>query len=188
MSTRSFVSEYLSHFADVMRTEELAEELAAAKDILLDTKERGGKVLLAGNGASAGIASHYALDLTKQAGIRSLAFNDALLITAYGNDYGYDHWVARAIQHHGAGGDVAVLISSSGRSPNVVNAADACRELGIKVLTFTGFEPTNPLRQRGQINFWANSQAYNVVEAVHGLWLGLLCDLIIGKIEYGVTD
>jgi D-sedoheptulose 7-phosphate isomerase len=143
--------------------------------------------MLAGNGASAGIASHYALDFTKQASVRSTAFNDASLVTAYGNDYGYENWVARAIEHHADGGDAAILISSSGRSENMVKAAEACSSRNVTVLTFTGFERDNPLRERGEINFWADSRAYNVVEAVHAAWLGILCDMLVGKREYPVS-
>jgi D-sedoheptulose 7-phosphate isomerase len=57
----------------------------------------------------------------------------------------------------------------------------------VTVLTFTGFERDNPLRERGEINFWADSRAYNVVEAVHAAWLGILCDMLVGKREYPVS-
>ncbi len=187
MNVEAFVAHYLDHTIEVMRTDKLDEALGRAKAALEDVRRRDRKVLLAGNGASASIASHFAVDFTKQAGIRSVAFNDAALITAYGNDYGYEHWVASAFGHHGAEGDAAVLISTSGRSLNMVNAADVCRDRGIRILTFTGFAVTNPLKKRGDINLWVDSHAYNVVEAVHGLWLGLLCDLIIGKMEYSVN-
>ena len=164
MNDEAFVSEYLDHTSAVMRTSKLGGALAEAKAALKDVRDRNAKVLLAGNGASASMASHFAVDFTKQAGIRSLAFNDPVLITAYGNDYGYEHWVARAFEHNVSGADAALLISTSGRSANMLNAADVCRERGIKLLTFTGFETTNPLKQRGDINFWVESHAYNVVE------------------------
>lgn len=186
MKDDTFVAEYLDHFAAVMYAEDLNRQLRAAKEALVRIRENCRRVMLAGNGASASIASHYALDFTKQAGIPSISFNDAPLVTAYGNDYGFERWVAEAIGHHGRAGDAAVLISTSGSSPNMVRAADRCRELGITTLTFTGFESANPLRERGDINFWVASRSYNVVEAVHALWLGLLCDLIIGKREYAV--
>jgi D-sedoheptulose 7-phosphate isomerase len=182
-----FVGDYLSHFSEVLNGEGLRDKLSAARDAIAAVVEAEGKVMFAGNGASASIASHYAVDFTKQAKVLSVSFNDAPLLTAYANDYGYEHWVARAIGHHGRPGDLAVLISTSGRSANIVNAAEACRERGIPVMTFTGFAPDNPVLSRGDINFWAPSRAYNVVEGVHAVWLGLLCDLIIGKREYDVT-
>lgn len=188
MSPEDFAREYLDHFIDVARWDGLLPSLVAARDLLEGVRGARKKVMLFGNGASASLASHYALDFTKQAKVRAMAFNDGPLLTAYGNDYGYDRWAARAIEHHADPGDVVVLISSSGRSPNMVLAADCCMELGLKTLTFTGFEADNPLRSRGAVNFWTDSCAYNVVEAVHGLWLGVLCDMLIGKREYGVEE
>lgn len=187
MNRELFIAEYLEHFVSAATWDLLSEHLLMATQAIEPLKKRGGKLLFAGNGASASIASHYALDFTKQAGVRSLAFNDAAFITAYGNDYGYDRWVAEAIRHHGVRGDIAILVSSSGRSSNILTAASMCRELGIIVITFTGFDGANPLRGLGEINFWAESRSYNVVESVHTMWLGALCDLLIGKREYAVT-
>ncbi len=188
VDSERFVPRYMEHFISVVDRPDLPRLLAIARGIVVTARDRGSKLIFAGNGASASIASHYALDFTKQAGVRATAFNDAAFITAYGNDYGYEHWVAQAIRHRGRLGDVAVLISSSGRSPNMVNAADAALEMKLDVITFTGFEPDNPVRTRGAVNLWADSRSYNVVESAHATWLGLLCDMIIGKIEYDVAD
>lgn len=187
MSNSEFVADWLDHYRAAMAPGALESNLSRALEVVRTVKQRDSKLIFAGNGASATIASHYALDFTKQGGVRSMAFNDAALITAYGNDYGYADWVARAVEHHGREGDAAVLISTSGGSANIVNAADVCRERGITVLAFSGFGQDNRLNQRGDIVFWAESRAYNVVEAVHGMWLGILCDLLIGKREYGVS-
>ena len=186
VSTQAFADSWLAHFRDAMCRPELVRTLSEAKALVERVRRGHGKLIFAGNGASATIASHYAVDFTKQAGVRSMAFNDCALITAYGNDYGYEHWIARAIAHHGSTEDAAVLISTSGSSPNIVNGAEACRALGIPVLAFSGFAVTNPLNSRGTLRFWVDSRAYNVVEAIHGMWLGLLCDLVIGEREYGV--
>ena len=78
------------------------------------------------------MASHCSVDLTKNAGIRAINFNEADLITCFANDYGYENWVARAIDFYADEGDVLILISSSGSSENMLNAADAAR---IKVLS-----------------------------------------------------
>ena len=184
---QDFISSWLSHYREVMERPELAGNLVEAKRLVEEVGERDGKILFAGNGASASIASHYALDYTKQVGVRAMAFNDAAFLTAYGNDYGYENWVMRAIEHHGRPGDLAVLISTSGGSANIVNAARFCREQGIPVLAFSGFSEDNALNGFGDVRFWVDSRAYNVVEAVHSMWLGVLCDLLIGQREYGVT-
>lgn len=186
MNDVAFVSDWLDHFRGVMEPEGLAEKLAQARERIADARTADGKLIFAGNGASASIASHYALDYTKQGKVRSVCFNDAALLTAYANDYGYEQWVARAIEHHARPGDLAVLISTSGTSRNIVNAAQYCRDHEIDVIGFSGHAADNPLSQLSTTSFWVDSRAYNVVEAVHGMWLGALCDLLIGLREYGV--
>ena len=92
--------------------------------------------------------------------------------------------VSKAIEFYGDKDDIAILISTSGSSLNMVNAAKAAKELDMQVITFTGFDEDNPLKQSGCLNFWLNSRAYNVVENTHQIWLLMVCDLIIGKAEY----
>ena len=187
MNENQFLTDILYQYQSLLKNDEIAENIIEAKKILIQQNKKGNKVIFAGNGASAAIASHGALDFTKQAGIRSICFNDSAFITAFANDYGYDNWVAKAISFHGEKGDVAVLISSSGSSPNIVNAAQYARENGIYVLSFSGFEQTNPLNQLGDVKFWADSKAYNIIENMHQIWLLMICDLIIGKTEYSVN-
>ncbi len=158
-----------------------AADLEALAHVLTGVQANGRKVLLAGNGASAAIASHVAVDLTKTAGIRAMTFNEADLITCFANDYGYEHWIAKAIECYGDPGDVAVLISSSGASPNVVNAAMQARAAGLGVVTLSGFDPANPLRALGDLNLWVNSRAYNVVETTHQSWLLAGLDYIVSN-------
>ena len=146
---------------------------------LLEARGRSRKIILAGNGASATIASHVAVDLTKVAGIRAVTFNEAGLITCFGNDYGYGNWMARAIDFYGDPGDVALLISSSGRSPNVLTAATRARECGIITITLSGFDADNPLRGLGDLNLWVNSHSYNIVETTHQSWLLAAIDCIV---------
>jgi D-sedoheptulose 7-phosphate isomerase len=145
----------------------------------------GRKVILAGNGGSAAMASHVAVDLTKVAGVRAHNFNEADLLTCLANDYGYEHWVEKALEFYGTPGDVVVLISSSGRSANIVNGAKAARVLKMHLVTFTGFDADNPLRQLGELNFWADSHAYNVVEMTHHIWLLAAVDRIVSVKERG---
>ena len=152
--------------------------------MLLEVKKSGKKVIIAGNGGSAAMASHVAVDFTKQGGVRSVNFNEADLITCFANDYGYEHWVEKAVEFYGDEGDMVILISSSGSSKNMINASQTAKQLGMVVITFTGFKPDSPLKQQGDLNFWVDSKAYNVVENTHQIWLLMVCDLIIGKAEY----
>ncbi len=170
----------------------LADKIAAVDDTLLDeavslikkTGSQGKKVIIAGNGGSAAIASHVAVDLTKNAGIRCVNFNEADLLTCLANDYGYEAWLSKAIQFYGDQGDLIILISSSGSSKNILNGAATAKELGINIITLSGFREGNPLSRMGDINFFADSKGYNIVEMTHHIWLVAMVDRIIGKIEY----
>jgi len=161
------------------------QSLEALCDTLVGTRERGRKVIVAGNGGSAAIASHVSVDLTKAARLRAVSFNESDLITCFANDYGYEHWLARAIESYGDPGDVAVLISSSGQSKNVVNAAQLARSLGVTVVTLSGFDATNPLRALGDQNLWVGSSNYNVVETVHQTWLLACIERIVARPQGG---
>jgi phosphoheptose isomerase len=72
-----------------------------------------------------------------------------------------------------------ILISSSGQSENIVNGALRAKELKLRLITFSGFRPDNPLRKTGDINFWVDSREYNIVEMVHQVWLLAIVDKII---------
>lgn len=156
-------------------------------DLCVEVRERGNKLMFAGNGASASIAAHGRVDFSKQGKVRGLDFNEPNLITCFANDFGYDNWVAKAVEHFGDDGDVVVLISVSGRSPSVVNAAEYAHSRGMKVVSFTGSAADNPLRTASDISFWFDSRAYNVVEAVHMMWLTTVVDMLVGQAEYSVA-
>ena len=184
MKDIEFIREYLNRYQKSLLKNDVSDYMISMKKLHLQTRDKGNKVLIAGNGGSAAMASHVSVDLTKQAGIRTVNFNEADLITCFANDYGYENWVAKAIEFYGDEGDVVILISSSGKSPNMINAAIQAKSMNITVITLTGFEQDNPLRESGELNFWLDSRAYNIIENTHQIWLLMVCDLIIGKIEY----
>lgn len=158
--------------------------LDAARKMILKVHSKGGKVILAGNGGSAAIASHVSVDLTKNAGVRAINFNESDLITCFANDYGYENWVEKAIEFYADSGDLVILISSSGTSKNIINGGLKAKNMDLKVITFSGFSADNPLRQLGDINFWVDSKAYNIIELTHSIWLLAIVDQIIGSMEY----
>jgi len=137
------------------------------------------KIILVGNGGSAAMASHVAVDFTKAAQVRAINFNEADLITCFANDYGYDKWVFEALNAYADSGDLAIFISSSGKSPNIINGAMKARQMGLSVVTFSGFDSENPLRKLGDIEIWADSSDYNVVEMTHHIWLLAIVDFVI---------
>jgi D-sedoheptulose 7-phosphate isomerase len=146
------------------------------KIILLDKKN---KIILVGNGGSASISSHVAVDFTKIAGKRAVCFNEANLITCFANDYGYSNWVAKSLKSFAIPGDIIILISSSGNSKNLIRACQFAKKNKFFVTTFTGFKKNNPLSKLGNINFWVNSDKYNIIEMVHHIWLLSLVDSLV---------
>lgn len=156
-------------------------EEGALIDFARLAQRKKSKVIIAGNGGSAAMASHVAVDFTKAAGIRAINFNEADLITCFANDYGYENWVARAIEAYGDPGDLVVLISSSGRSPNIINAARYSKQNGFPLVTLSGFDSDNPLKKLGDINLWVDSNSYNIVEMTHHIWLLSVVDYVISE-------
>ena len=170
------------YFDDLHRSiskPDVSEDLFEIRRLWTSAARDGGKIIFAGNGGSAAIASHCSVDLTKTVGMRGINFNEADLITCFANDYGYAEWLAKAVESYGDPGDVLVLISSSGRSANVVRAAQVATELGLSVVTLSGFDADNPLRAAGRINLWVDSHEYNVVEMTHHVWLLAVIDMQI---------
>jgi D-sedoheptulose 7-phosphate isomerase len=131
-------------------------------------KYGGYKLMFIGNGGSAAIASHMAIDWSKNADVPALAFNDSAALTAIGNDKGFSNIFSLPVGWYGGEGDVLVAISSSGQSTDILEAADLWgRRTGEKVITFSGFSPVNPLRKKGSINFYVPSMDYGIVECWH---------------------
>lgn len=137
----------------------------------------GGKVMFIGNGGSAGIASHAAIDYLKNGGIPAMAFNDGAALTCLGNDLGYGSVFAGQIAALGRSGDLLMAVSSSGASPSILNAVDAARRIGCSVVGFSGFSPDNPLRSLGDVNFYVPSSRYGFVEILHLTLIHALLDL-----------
>ena len=177
---RVWLTQYFERYQASIFQTDVYEQLIELKDRFMQVQARGKKAILAGNGGSAAIASHCAVDFTKNAGIRCVNFNEADLITCFANDYGYERWLEKALGFYADEGDLIILISSSGKSPNMVNAAHYAASRGLDVVTFTGFAESNSLKACGVLNFWVKSRVYNVIEMTHHIWLLAVCDLLAG--------
>jgi D-sedoheptulose 7-phosphate isomerase len=153
-------------------------EIAAAR--FRAAGAQGGKLMFVGNGGSASIASHMAIDFSKNAGLPAMAFNDGVTLTCLGNDLGYDQVFARQIEMYGKAEDVLLAISSSGNSANILNAVAAARRLHLPVLTFSGFQAENKLRRLGDWNLYVPSSEYGFVEIVHLAVVHAVLDLAMG--------
>jgi D-sedoheptulose 7-phosphate isomerase len=143
-------------------------------------QDSGNKLMFIGNGGSAGITQHLAVDFSKNGKMRSQAFNDSSMLTCIGNDYGYEHVFAKQIEWHARPGDLLIAISSSGKSANILNGVSAARERECGVVTLSGFGDDNPLRKTGDVNFFVRSRQYGFVEVAHLALIHAILDLDMG--------
>jgi len=180
-----FLNSYFSKMFNALSLDkDLHENIVKTKILFEKCAKRKGKVVFFGNGGSAAIASHLSVDLNKNAKIQSISFNDPGIITCYANDFGYKNWISKTIELSLTNKDVVVLISSSGKSLNILNAAKYAKKKNIQTITLSGMSKKNNLKKMGLINFWVDSKSYNIIETAHQFYMMAVIDLIIGKAEY----
>ena len=159
--------------------------LAAMAETIAGAMRAGGKLLVAGNGGSAGDSQHIAGEFISRlmfdhAPLPALALTvDGSVLTATGNDYGYDFVFERQVRGLGRAGDVFLAISTSGRSPNVLRALDAARERGVICLGFTGAGPgAAEMAGRCAHLFRAPSTETAIVQQLHITAAHIVCALV----------
>lgn len=187
---REQLDKYFGTLADLLRNAEvtdlksrnlsLDEGCEWVREAAHDTHDAGNKIIFIGNGGSAGIASHLAIDFSKNGGMRALAFNDPSALTCLGNDLGYENVFAKQLDFHARPGDLLIAISSSGRSPNILCAVRTARNRDCKVVTFSGFTELNELRRTGDVNFYVRSHEYGFVEISHLALCHAVLDIDMG--------
>jgi D-sedoheptulose 7-phosphate isomerase len=156
---------------------DLDDAVDALVDSILSIKDSNAKILLIGNGGSAAIVSHTQNDLCKMVGVRAMVFTEGPLLTATANDDGYHAVFHRPIELWADAHDLLIAVSSSGESENVVKAATAARAKGCRLVTMTGFSPTNRLRQVGDVNVYVPAATYGYVETAHALIAHCVTDI-----------
>jgi len=149
--------------------------------LLSELKAKGNKVIWIGNGGSAAIASHGAIDYWRTGEIKSVCFNDGALLSCIGNDFGYAAVFQKPIEMFAESGDLLISISSSGQSENIINGAKMARTKGCKIITLSGFLPENPLRMLGDLNFYVPSTHYGHVELAHSVICHSFLDLYMAQ-------
>ena len=161
----------------------LALQIEQAVALCIDALRDGRKLLFCGNGGSAADAQHWAGELVSRfyydrPGLAAIALTtDSSILTAIGNDYGYDYVFARQVEALGQAGDVLVAISTSGNSPNVLRAADVARARGMQVIAFTG-RSGGKLLPMSDICFRMPSDETPRIQEGHEFVGHLLCALI----------
>lgn len=162
---------------------ELRALLLRAVEISVAALKSGNKLLFAGNGGSAADAQHWAGELVSRfnfdrPGLPAIALTtDTSILTAIGNDYGYDYVFARQVEALGRQGDVLLAISTSGNSPNIVRAIQAARAGGIGVIGFTG-QAGGKMAEQCDLCFRMPSSETPKIQEGHELLGHLLCGMI----------
>jgi phosphoheptose isomerase len=157
--------------------------LDACARALAERLKAGGKALVFGNGGSAADAQHFAAELLgrfarERRALPALALTtDSSSVTAIANDYGFERVFARQIEAHGRSGDVAIGISTSGRSPNVVRALETAREIGMLCIALTG-RGGGALGPLADFLIDVPHQDTARIQEVHGMVVHILCELV----------
>jgi D-sedoheptulose 7-phosphate isomerase len=182
-------SHMTSHFNDAIdafkaSSRELAQPLSAAVDLLFGTLANDGKILACGNGGSAADAQHFIAELVgrferDRLPLAGITLNtDTSILTAVGNDYGFDSIFERQVNALGRPGDVLVAISTSGNSPNIIRSIEAAhdREMSVIALTGKGGGKMNELLQETDIHLCVPHDRTMRIQEVHIMLLHALCD------------
>jgi D-sedoheptulose 7-phosphate isomerase len=170
---------------------ECMDGILAASNLIANSLLADGKLLLFGNGGSAADATHVAAEfvgrfLLERRALPALSLSDnASAVTAVSNDYGFEHVFARQIESVGRPGDVALAISTSGESANVLRGVEAARRLGLRTVGLTGASGGR-LREAADVCIAVASHATPRIQEAHTLVAHLLCELVERRVAaYG---
>jgi D-sedoheptulose 7-phosphate isomerase len=159
------------------------ELIARTAETIAQGLRNGRKVLFFGNGGSAADAQHLAAELVgrmnrDRSPLAGIALTtDSSILTAVGNDYGYEKVFSRQIEALGQAGDTAIAISTSGNSPSVLEAVDAARRQGLFTVGFTG-ESGGKMKDRTEVLFSVPSRHTPRIQETHILLGHILCELV----------
>ena len=192
MDIKKIINQHHDMFSNAIKNtkfyiaqDQVSEEIwfdLALKHIRL-IKHSGKSLFFLGNGASASIADHFATDFTKNGMLPCFSNTESALLTCFSNDYSYENAYAEILKRKMKDGDGLFVISSSGRSQNLIKAADYVKNhyLSSPIFTFTGFDKSNPLKEYGSYNLFTDTGEYSIAESAHAYFLHLLIDLFCGQ-------
>lgn len=177
------ISEAQRVMSAMLADEVLLSTVAAATEACIDCMKHGGKILLAGNGGSAADAQHIAGEFVSRfafdrPGLPAIALTtDTSILTAIGNDYGYERLFARQVQAHGNKGDVFIGYSTSGKSPNILSAFEEARAKGLVCVGLTG-NRGGPMRELCDYLLEVPSSDTPKIQEGHLVLGHILCGLV----------
>ncbi|QWD87332.1 D-sedoheptulose 7-phosphate isomerase [Polynucleobacter paludilacus] len=171
---------------EVLNNLELLSTVDLVIDGIINTYNRGNKLIIAGNGGSAADAQHLAAEFVSRfkfdrPGLPAISLaTDTSMITAIGNDYGFERLFLRQLQAQSRPGDFFVGITTSGRSPNVILALDACKELGVSSAVLCGLN--GDLEGRAEYLLRVPSKDTPRIQECHILIGHIICEAVEQKI------
>jgi D-sedoheptulose 7-phosphate isomerase len=171
-------NDYLKDYFSILNKIDKIQLEKILKKLESYNKKHKGNIWIFGNGGSHATSSHIATDFTKNTKIKMSTISDANQITCFSNDYGYENWISTALKKYASKKDLVILVSSSGNSQNIINAAKFCKNNKVFLITLTGFNKKNKLNPYGNLSLWIDSKSYNFVELAHLQILTYLVDKI----------
>ncbi len=188
LATRPDLSRFAASVRELARlcprlVEDLDPAVSQSGDIMAQCLLNGGKVLACGNGGSAADAQHFVAELVGRMGVERRAVpgislsSDPSVVTALGNDYGYEQIFARQVEAFGQPGDVLLGISTSGHSPNVLKALALAREHGLQTVALVGRNGDTAL-ENCDVTLHVNAPNTQRVQELHMAILHGFCDII----------
>lgn len=177
-----FAKNYASYLSEILAKLDF-NEIGKMIEVILDARERGANIFFIGNGGSAATASHFANDISigtrvTEKPFKAMSLTDNMaIITAVGNDDGYEYIFTKQLQNFAKKDDVLVAISASGNSPNIIHTVNFAKNHGLKVIGLTGFDG-GKLRELSDIRIHVQTLKgeYGPVEDVH-----MFVDHLIGS-------
>ena len=154
---------------------------ARLTELAFQVHSEGTTIYYLGNGASASMASHFAADMAKTGGVKTMVFTDPSLLTAVANDVSYEDVYAEPLKWYMKSKDMVVAISSSGNSPNIVRAVVQAKKLGGTVITISAMSESNSIRKLGDLNFYVAAKTYGLAETAHAAILHFWMDIFETK-------
>ena len=170
-----------------IKSEQITKNLNEVVEIIYNAFGAGKKVLLCGNGGSAADAQHIAAEFSGRFfKDRNALFAEAMHVnssymTAVANDYGFEKTYSRLLEAKGVKGDVLIAISTSGNSPNIINAVNKAKEIGMCTISFTG-QNDSKVKELSQICLQSPSTNTARIQEIHILFGHIICQLVEEKI------
>lgn len=188
-----------NHFEESIQAKQQAasdlnQATANAAQLMFDTLLNDGKILICGNGGSAGDAQHFAAEMTgrfekERMELAALALTtDSSALTAIGNDYGFNHIFSKQVRALGRDGDILVAISTSGNSANVIEAIHAAQERDMKIIAMTGRDggKIKTLLRQDDVLLNVDHNRTARIQEIHILLIHAMCDCIDTMLTEGM--